>query len=205
MNFADIDWNTVDAEYLENKMKKFFDERDDLSVKRSAIRNLNSYLSSAIMLRETAAAQRIWDYVDQSIGADLVFKTNNIDLYTSGMSKQYGFFCIDSPGYILVANEKHGDRYLDLSTPDRAAAAVIKLARERFDDRYYWSEEDNITENQMDLFQTMPETNQKMVERYLSYAVNSENKKYWAAHHLLKFMLTRSDYEYERISIERIE
>lgn len=205
MNFADIDWNIVDAKYLENKMKKFFDEQDDLSVKRSTFKNLNSYLSSAIMLRETEAARRIWDYVEQNIGVDGVFKTNNIDSYIFSMTKQYRLFCVNSPGYILVVNEKHGDRYLDISTPDRAAAAVLKLARERFNKKYYWSEDDNTVEDQMDLFQTAPETDQQIVEHYLACADNSENKKYWAAHHLLKFMLARSDHEYEQISIERLE
>lgn len=204
MYFSDMDWTTVDKAYLDGKLTKLRENPEDSTVKRNSFKNLTALLSAAILLREIDAANFIWQYVDEYFDVATVFKSKFLGDFIIRSDRYYRLFCDFSKGAIMVAKEKHGTRYFDMSDPDSAAKSVFKLARERYEEGYYLTDDDNKTELQADLFKKPVETDHQMVGRHLVYA-ETPTKKYWAAYHLFKFMVQRSNYEYEEISLEYLE
>jgi hypothetical protein len=126
---------------------------------------------------------------------------------------------------ILIAHEKHGDRYFDASTKEATDKAAFKLLKERFEDSDYWyyvddepEKRDMLTDEQIaalptESFRDTARHERKVYERclknwqrqkkqYDSIKDCVENNKIKNA---LSLLHERSDGEYENISIETLE
>lgn len=110
-----------------------------------------------------------------------------------------GLFIQDNPGTFLIFSEKHGERYFDTSTPDLTAAAVLKIARERYDEGWYDTAEDLEPRDQPDLFREEKPTEKMIFAKYLKIAEETPRLNCYAARTLLSRMMMRTDYEYEGV------
>lgn len=81
---------------------------------------------------------------------------------------------------ILIAEEKHGSRYFDASTPELLHAAALKLVSERIETEYF----------------AEPKTE---LNRLRDTLKTRDGKYAWL------FLMERRDAEYEGVTIENIE
>jgi len=204
MYYYDMDWATVDYDFIEEKMRSYSYDQSNQTENRKVIRYLTSLLSAAIVLREHTAVNNIWEYFGSSNSRDRIFNCKSINEFIEKTDYHCQIFCIGEPNTFLVAKDKYGLRYFNMQDPELATRAILKLARERYDLGYYITEDDNYTETQEDMFKKPVETNHQMVARYLSIA-DHPTRKYWAAFNLFRFMRRRSGYEYENIYLEKFE
>lgn len=79
---------------------------------------------------------------------------------------------------ILIHFDKHGDQYYDASTNELKYSNSLKILRRNYSSGYYG-----------------PEDNEKLVD-----IMNEEDGK-----RAYQFLLSRTDHEYERIEIQKVE
>jgi len=87
---------------------------------------------------------------------------------------------------ILVVSEEYSTRYFDVSTDELLHKACINILTERLEDGWYDADEP---------------TDWKFIEQ-AKLLLKGKVKNYKSGYNLLR---TRSDYEYEEVSIEEIE
>ena len=83
---------------------------------------------------------------------------------------------------ILIAKEKHGDRYLDASTDELLETSSRKLIRERLDDVWYTEVKD-----------------QDEAKRILDHTEHNPKKTAW------RFLQRMSNGEYEGVTLAKVE
>ena len=125
---------------------------------------------------------------------------------------------------ILIAEEKHGTRYFDASTPEALNAAAFSLLKERWDEGYWYylgdppENKDVLPYDQIDSLptQSLKDSELKRRTQYLRdlHSWQNEEKEYNAIkdcveNNLLdkawKLLQSRSDGEYEKVEIETLE
>lgn len=125
---------------------------------------------------------------------------------------------------ILVAKEKHGDRYLNASTPEALAESAFKLLKERWEMDYWYHLDDPPSSNEIlseEQISALPTTTlaaseaqkranylrrlhayERQRDTYEAIKDCVENNKKDQAWSLLQ---RRSNYEYEQVTIETLE
>lgn len=125
---------------------------------------------------------------------------------------------------ILVAREKHGNRYFDASTPELLAKSAFKLLKERWEDEYWYylddppDGKDILSEEQIVALPTegLQSAESKKRTDYLRELRNwqSDEREYLAIQDCVenncfnkawKLLNGRSDYEYESVELETLE
>lgn len=125
---------------------------------------------------------------------------------------------------ILIAYEKHGNRYFDASTPELLAESAFKLLKERWDEGYWYvsedppEREDILSEEQIAALPTESLRSAELAKRtyYLAEFNNwqRDEKEILAIQDCvennlkdkaLKLLQNRSDYEYENVELEFLE
>lgn len=116
------------------------------------------------------------------------------------------YFVRDNPGLILILKEKPGDRYLDASTPTVLAQNIIIVARERWNEGWFKSEEDyKPADPQPDLFNAPEKTQHQIIGENLELIKNSTDYDIFAARNIMEIMMARSEYEYEGMEFIYLE
>ena len=125
---------------------------------------------------------------------------------------------------ILIAHEKHGNRYFDASTEELRNAAALKLLTERFDEGYWYYKpnppDDTLILSAEQIVQLPTEVlrNQEAAKLRQYKRDFAEYEKEVEDHQLIqkavqtkdaalayKLLKRRIDYEYENITVEKLE
>lgn len=211
MRFNELDWSIFTSEYIDERVQeivtKYTDKKyDEKRVSRYIVSYLTNHMNNAVLLGEMAAAiaffNKLVDHQKLVIGNYNISSEMIAYISKRGRASENIFFK-NCPGLILVAREKYGDRYFDLSTPENTARAVCFIANERLQDGYYRTDADYAKNDQPDLFQKPEETLYQKIDRLL-YISKDKSKLVWAAFYIMQELIKRDEYEYERIEIEAV-
>lgn len=114
-------------------------------------------------------------------------------------------FIRDNPGAFLLLREKHGDRYIDVSTPDKATRAAVRIVSERLREGWYWEETPaDIIPGQNDLFKQPWVSQEDKIREWLGMAEDPV-QEYLAGYNIFLFLKTRDDHEYEGFEVNWLE
>lgn len=127
------------------------------------------------------------------------------------------------PG-VMVATEKHSTRYMNALTKEALFASALKLLKERYKAGYWYFEPDEVTEKPavpMEQAKALPEgalknmalkeheVHKRALQQYeydkqlfqnIKDAVKANDGE-----SALEILLSRGDYEYERVTLENLE
>ena len=221
MRWIDMDWSSFNVDYFSNmidevvksveaeKTKKpnlthDWDQRISRKVRNRIMTNM---LNAALLGEHAVVANAVQALVNAGYSSNNSVDTDPLQLVVKASSRGSQYFIKDNPGVILLVHEKHGIRYFDFSTPDKAAKAILKLVSERLSDGYYHEYDDEVSYEdraQPDLF-IKPEPS--TLEKIKDYLEISKNPKHsiWAAHYLYGILMSRTENQYENIEIGYLE
>ena len=214
MKFHELDWSTVTPEYVETKIVKMATvmktkNYDEARIRKRVSAYLNDLLFNAVLLHQSEVAHMVFKRLDK-LNPGIV-NESNLDaeikehLASRALPRVAAMFIKESAGRLLVCHEKHGDSYYDVSVPELLAGAAIEIMQVRLDEGYFYSDADNEPTDQPDLFQQPEETLHQKITRLLSIVAADPIKKIWVGFHLYNELMARSEYEYERVSIEHAQ
>lgn len=132
-------------------------------------------------------------------------KHNSITWQPTRNSVSFNLFMQENPGCFILLREKHGDRYIDASTPDKALKAAMKIVFERLDEGWYWEEiPEDVTPDQLDLFKKPYKSKEDAVREWLEMAKNP-TLEYLAGYRIVEFLQERDKNEYEGFEVNWLE